>query len=325
MFSARSLARPLEILSNAVFTSNGRRNAAYRWRRWRLRTFTPFGQGRPAVYRLRGGRRFVVHPGDRLSMGIADNRRYEWLESRVLEQVLRPGDIAIDVGANIGYYTALFSACVGSEGKVFAFEPGPGTYSKLKDTIALLGLANVDARCAALSERSGIQAFVASTSGHDAQQSLADWEGFSGDKAVTHVEAVTLDGILADALPASRAVAVFKCDVEGAETKVLAGANALLSGPNPPVLMIEANRKALAAHGTELDSLLRLLLGYRLYYTPLDEPGRAVQAFRVSSELPDLANIFAFPLRGAFADRIASNTLGRYLSDGGVPRGVPAP
>jgi FkbM family methyltransferase len=256
-------------------------------------------------------------------MGIADNRRYEWLESRILEQVLRPGDIAVDVGANIGYYAALFSGCVGSEGKVFAFEPGAGTYSKLRDTIALLGLTNVDAHCVALSERAGIKAFVASTSGHDAQQSLADWEGFSGEKAVTQVEAVTLDGFLADALPASRAVAVLKCDVEGAETKVLAGANALLSGPNPPVLMIEANRKALAAHGAGLDSLLRLLAGYRLYCTPLDDPGRIAQAFDCSAQLPDLANILAFPLRGAFSDRIVM--VGRCLSDGGAPRRAPVP
>ncbi len=315
MCTARTFARPFEILWNAMATPHGRRNAIYRWRRWKLRTFTTFGQGKPATYRLRDGRRFVAHPGDSLSIAIADNRSYEWVETRVARRVLRPGDVAVDIGANIGYYTGLFSDCVGRRGEVFAFEPGQATFAKLRLTIELLNLANVDAQHAALAEHGGVRRFIVSTSGNDAQQSLVDWEGFPGSKSAIEVEAITLDAFLAQALPARRKVALVKCDVEGAEIKVLNGAAGLLQSADPPVLIVEANRKALAAHGADVGALLGLLDSYRLYFKPLDQHRRTLQAVTGAAELPNLANIIAFPQRGAFADRIAAVAAARLLPD----------
>ena len=55
----------------------------------------------------------------------------EWDELRYLHRKLRPGDVFIDVGANIGYYTLLASQRVGASGKVFAIEANSGTYAKL--------------------------------------------------------------------------------------------------------------------------------------------------------------------------------------------------
>jgi FkbM family methyltransferase len=49
--------------------------------------------------------------------------RYEDEEIRFVRAVLRPGDIAIDAGAHIGFFTMHMAACVGPTGKVYAFEP----------------------------------------------------------------------------------------------------------------------------------------------------------------------------------------------------------
>ena len=47
----------------------------------------------------------------------------------------RPGDVFVDGGANIGYYTLMSAELVGPQGKVFAFEPEPRNYSQLKANI----------------------------------------------------------------------------------------------------------------------------------------------------------------------------------------------
>jgi FkbM family methyltransferase len=298
------LFRLAQLIWNATMTDHGRRNVRNHWRDWRLRTFTAYGSGRAALYRLRGGRRFVVHPGDALSTQIAISGSYEPLESGIAARVLRPGDLAFDIGANIGYYTVLFSKCVGPDGKVFAFEPGLSTFAKLQTTINLLGLANVEAHPVALADRPGRRQFVMSTSGNDAQQSLNDWDLLSGSKTVVEVDTKTVDDFLNGYLPSGGSPAFVKCDVEGAEVKVLLGGRRLLNCPSPPVLMIEVNRKALATHKTSADALLGMLRGYHLYFTPLDAEGRAMHALDSVSQLPEMANVVAFPGHGVFAGRL---------------------
>src|SRR5882672_3357856 len=48
---------------------------------------------------------------------------YEKCESRLIQEKLKPGMTVVDLGANVGLYTALAAATVGPSGKVFAFEP----------------------------------------------------------------------------------------------------------------------------------------------------------------------------------------------------------
>src|SRR5215510_7214671 len=57
---------------------------------------------------------------------------YESGTTKVVGKLLRPGMIAIDVGAHIGYYTRLFAKLVGKHGKVYAFEPNPETFAILE-------------------------------------------------------------------------------------------------------------------------------------------------------------------------------------------------
>jgi FkbM family methyltransferase len=293
----------------------GRQNVLIRWRRWKLRTFTDYGSGHAAVYRVRGGRRFVAHPGDALSGYISDRSCCDPLESQAIECVLKPGDVAVDVGANIGWFTALCSSCVGPEGRVLALEPGPATFAKLQQTIELLGLRNVEASAIALADRPGFQSLIVSTSGADAYQSLVDWDGFPGSKIAAKVEVLTLDDFLDQSQLLGRTPAFVKCDVEGAEAKILAGGSRLLQSASPPLLMVEINRKALAAQRSGANELLAMLREYRTYFTPLDSGATIMQALKSADQLPEIANVLAFPERGVYAARIMAAA--RFLSDGG--------
>ena len=58
---------------------------------------------------------------------------YEKGITKILRAYLKEGDTFIDVGANIGYMSFIAAQCVGSKGKVYAFEPVPQYYQKLKD------------------------------------------------------------------------------------------------------------------------------------------------------------------------------------------------
>src|SRR6266496_1746810 len=54
-----------------------------------------------------------------------------------LEAVLRPGMVAVDVGANIGCHTLVMAQAVGTQGRVFAFEPNPAMTERLRANLAL--------------------------------------------------------------------------------------------------------------------------------------------------------------------------------------------
>jgi hypothetical protein len=61
---------------------------------------------------------------------------FEPLETRLVAGFLAPGMTVIDVGANVGYYTALAASRVGSKGRIFAIEPGARAFARLEKLIA---------------------------------------------------------------------------------------------------------------------------------------------------------------------------------------------
>ena len=74
----------------------------------------------------------------------------------ILKQNIHSGNIVLDIGANIGYYTLIMSKLVGSTGKVYAFEPEPKNFEVLKKNIELTKLDNVILEQKALSDIDGV-------------------------------------------------------------------------------------------------------------------------------------------------------------------------
>jgi len=93
---------------------------------------------------------FAVIHGSKMYLGSKDHYSlsifefYEPLETEIVKQEVKKGNLAIDVGASIGYYALLFAKLVGTEGKVVAFEPVPERYHILEKNIKLNNLKNVD-------------------------------------------------------------------------------------------------------------------------------------------------------------------------------------
>lgn len=80
---------------------------------------------------------------------------WEPFETALLRNLLAPGDVFLDAGANLGYYTVLASRLVGDEGQVLAFEPETANYALLVHNVCRNNCANVRLFNAALSDHNG--------------------------------------------------------------------------------------------------------------------------------------------------------------------------
>src|SRR5258706_3403573 len=78
------------------------------------------------------------------------------LEKHAFLALLRAGDVVCDIGANRGHFTRLFARIVGKGGHVHAFEPGPGTFERLREAMSASGVpANFTLHPVALSDSPG--------------------------------------------------------------------------------------------------------------------------------------------------------------------------
>ena len=157
-----------------------------------------------------------------------DEKEYE-----LLENLVQPSDWVLDIGANIGHYTAKFSRLVGPEGRVIAFEPVADTFELLAANVALLEDRNVtlvNAAASATAKLVGmdIPKFSTGLSNYYMAQ-------VSEDAADTRVLCLPVDSLQ---LP--HAIRLAKIDAEGHELEVLRGMRGVLERDHP-TLIVEDN------------------------------------------------------------------------------------
>ncbi len=142
----------------------------------------------------------------------------EWIEMAFLLHVLRPGELFVDVGANIGSFTLLAAGGVGAMAK--SAEPVPSTFEKLRRNIAANGLeTQCELACIGLSDQDGSLWFTADQD--TTNQIVWDATNYSGKSQECPV--TTLDTWLINDRPV-----LLKVDVEGHDRAVFAGARRLL-------------------------------------------------------------------------------------------------
>ncbi len=198
----------------------------------------------------------VYNKNDRyIGKGLEKYGEFSFGEQELFRQIVQPGHIVMEVGANIGAHTVLLSQLVGDTGGVFAFEPQRIVFQTLCANLALNQCLNVYAR----------QAAVGATSGSIMVPNLDPRQpaSFGSVSLLDHppdgesVPLVTLDGL---GVPCH----VLKIDCEGMEVDVITGGINTIKKCRP-ILYLENDRP------TRAEQLLTLVLGldYAIYsHTP---------------------------------------------------------
>jgi FkbM family methyltransferase len=155
---------------------------------------------------------------------------YEEFEVGLLEQLLSPGKVFVDVGAQLGYYTVIAGDICGKAGRVYSFEPNPRNFGLLVENIRVNGLTNVLPGQVAISDHVGRAKFY-SDSFNWGKHSLSSENVTAFDERgeTIDVETTSLEVALASAH--ERKVDVLKIDAEGAEARVIQGAGTILNNP----------------------------------------------------------------------------------------------
>jgi FkbM family methyltransferase len=172
--------------------------------------------------------------GDRQEVFYHLNGKEWWENERaILSRYVKQGDIAVDVGANLGFMAGVLSGLVGSNGQVHSFEPSPTVYAKLGEVIKANKYNNVSAYNVGCGESEGTMTLnCTASSGNSTLHSSKDVE--HEIRSTQEVRIVRLDDFFAIKL---QRLDLLKIDTEGFEDAVLAGAVGLLRKFTPTIYL----------------------------------------------------------------------------------------
>jgi FkbM family methyltransferase len=225
------------------------------WQLWKRTTHRPI----TATYWR--GLKVRVHP-DSKSAGLALYTGLpEYDDMLFTARFLKPGDMVIDVGANIGLYSLLAASKTGS-GRVVALEPHPVAAERLRENVGLNGLRNVEVRAEAAGAETGSAQL---TTNLDTVNHIVPDGAVAG---TISVPVLTLDSLVGS----GEQVALVKLDAEGFESEVLAGAGGLLHDRAVTAWIVELRGHG-GRYGSEDNSVLERFerFGYRPYHYLADQ------------------------------------------------------
>ena len=168
------------------------------------------------------------------SLSLTMDTNFEPLETEIIAVNIKPGDVVLDIGANIGYHTLKMADIVGPTGLVFAFEPDPNNFVTLTKNIEANGYKNIIAVNKAVSNKPGkLKLYIDkfNKGGHRIYSSFEKRES-------VEIEATSLDDYFkGSTFIIDKKISFIKMDVEGAEPLVIEGAKRLIEN-SPNIKMI---------------------------------------------------------------------------------------
>jgi FkbM family methyltransferase len=182
------------------------------------------------VARLPWGLPLKVYRSDAIGFTILTGGVFDPCVTETLYRLIDPGDLVVDVGANVGYLTSLAAVRSGAGGTVIAYEPHPVVYELLAANVASWagkpGVARIDARQLAISDHSGTGELA---SGPLFNRNLGLAKLNSHGDPTDSANTVTVMVTRLDEAIGREPVGLLKIDVEGFEAEVLRGAGELLA------------------------------------------------------------------------------------------------
>jgi FkbM family methyltransferase len=216
----------------------------------RFRRNSAGADGEPLRVALLTGEKIYVFENDYIGRMVRFFGDLDPAVSGIVRKIVRPGDVVLDIGANIGLVTLQMASIVGAEGHVFAFEPIKRLSALMSRSAAENHFENVTVHNVALSDLTGSGSMKVADSSLGCSTLSFNIEGEPCDIKM-------LDEI--DFGPHFRRPRLLKIDVEGHESKVFAGGRTFLEKYSPDYILFESH----AERGRFWDRPeVRLLLEY---------------------------------------------------------------
>jgi len=234
----------------------------------------------------KGNHNFVYHLDDLdfyLKLNTSDDSvakkvffgNYEKGTCRFIQKILRGGEVVYDIGANIGFYTILFSRLVGDTGKIHAFEPSQREYHSLCENISLNKLNNVVLNQLGISNQNTLATLnVLKDEKFGAYNTLGKVTHHAVRNAEINQETIrltTLDSYFENY--SSKIPNLLKVDVEGVEKLVFQGGRSILKSEDAPLIVCEICEETLEGTNSSSEEICQLLKQYGYSIYNLDNDG----------------------------------------------------
>jgi FkbM family methyltransferase len=209
----------------------------------------------------------------------------DYAERQLLRQILIPGDVAVDAGANIGIYSQFLARCVGPAGAVYSFEPAPENFERLRAVAR--GFSNMHILQAAVGESSRkAELYVSDTLNVDHRTYLTQ----NSTRRAVEIEMVALD----DYFNPGQRVDLIKMDIQGYELQALRGAERVLADNPSTKLLLELWPYGLKQAGANWADLIDAMKGKDMTVSEVTRCGLVpFRASSISEEPAFYVNLFA--------------------------------
>ena len=184
-----------------------------------------------------------VNPTEHIQQQLFWYGYYEKELGDLVKKILKPGDVFLDIGANIGYFS-LLAAKHEPTAKIISFEPVSSVFKILEENISRNAAKNVKAVNAGVGETNGEREIYLSGEDNIGMSSFQKPENYSGK--TEKVKVFTIDEWFRS--PGLPKVDLIKLDVEGSELAAVKGMHETLQNFKPAII-VEINPETLLQFG----------------------------------------------------------------------------
>lgn len=240
-------------------------------RGYNLSRFAPLRKAFNSMYSFVQGPGYLIKVGEfqmyldeKDTLGLSVGRAHEPHITKLTKKYIKESDVVLDLGANIGYFTLIFSKLVGLKGKIFAFEPDPTNFAILRENVLINKCSNVILIQKAVSKTSGKGTIYLS------ENNKGDHRIFdSGDnRKEIIIETTSLD----DYFKNFSRINFVKMDIQGSEILALRGMKKILK-KNKKHIKIQAEfwPYGLRRAKTEPEEFFNILEKYNFCFFEINE------------------------------------------------------
>lgn len=235
---------------------------------------------KPTFITTHGNTLYIDKNDATVSQELIVTKGWEPFETILFTKLIKPRSIVVDIGAHIGWYTLIAAMQVGSDGKVYSFEPNPKNFSLLSKNVKVNNYKNVVLVNKAVSNITGPANLYLN------KHNTGDHRLFTTDNTQEHV---TVHSVTLDEYFKQQAVTIdlIKMDIQGFEMHALLGTEDILRKNKKMKIITEFQPEYIAKSGSNPADFLKLIRKYGFMIYTIDESKRKLTLVTSDKKLLD--------------------------------------